>query len=115
MFVFDADTLAPRGHYDYPGQGWGLTYDGEHLIMSDGSATLRVIDPTDFSVVRRITVRQDGAPVDNLVEFRKLYDRRDELITDPVNAMLSDATTFPQRRGVCRLDRMDGDSGHPFP
>lgn len=69
VFVFDADTLAPRGHYGYPGQGWGLTYDGEHLIMSDGSATLRVIDPTDFSVVRRVTVRQAGAPVDNLNEL----------------------------------------------
>jgi glutaminyl-peptide cyclotransferase len=69
VFVLDADTFEPRGRYEYAGEGWGLTFDGQNLVMSDGSATLRVIDPTNFSVVRRVTVREAGAPVDNLNEL----------------------------------------------
>lgn len=36
---------------------WGLTFDGQHLIMSDGTSTLRFLDPKDYSVVREVTVR----------------------------------------------------------
>ena len=28
----------------YSGEGWGLTNDGRHLIMSNGSATLQFLD-----------------------------------------------------------------------
>ena len=68
-FVFDADSLKLLGRRHYKGEGWGLTFDGEHLILSDGSDTLRVLDADDFSVVRRIDVRDDGAPVRDLNEL----------------------------------------------
>ena len=68
-FVFDAHTLKPIGRRYYQGEGWGLTFDGEHLILSDGSDTLRALEPDDFSVVRRIAVRDDGEPVHNLNEL----------------------------------------------
>jgi glutaminyl-peptide cyclotransferase len=55
--------------FRYDGQGWGLTYDGEQLIMSDGTATLRFIDPADFSVQRTVTVTRDGAPQIDLNEL----------------------------------------------
>ncbi len=42
--------------FEYQGQGWGLTYDGTHLIMSDGSSRLYFIDPETFENVRMVTV-----------------------------------------------------------
>ena len=41
--VYDSDTFEPLPGYRYDTQGWGLTYDGTSLIMSDGSDTLYFI------------------------------------------------------------------------
>lgn len=67
--VYDVETLRPLGSFRYSGQGWGITTDGRDLIMSDGSATLRVLDPQTFAVSRRIEVRQGRSPVDKLNEL----------------------------------------------
>ena len=68
-FIFDAGTFERIGTFDYSGQGWGLTHDGTHLILSDGTAELRVIDPADFSTVRTIEVTLAGRPVRRLNEL----------------------------------------------
>lgn len=67
--VWRLDDLEPVGSFRYPGQGWGLTDDGEQLILSDGTAELRFIDPDSFSETRRITVTADNRPVANLNEL----------------------------------------------
>lgn len=68
-FVFDARTFEQLDVLRYAGQGWGLTWNGTHLIMSDGSATLRFLDAADFSVVSTLHVRDNGQPIDNLNEL----------------------------------------------
>lgn len=68
-FVYDADTFQKIGEFSYEGEGWGLATDGTHLILSDGTAQIRFLDPSDFSVVRTIDVRQDGQPVERLNEL----------------------------------------------
>jgi glutamine cyclotransferase len=68
-FVYDRDTFNPTGTFRYAGEGWGLTHDGANLIMSDGSASLRVLDPATFAEHRRINVTAGGAPVRNLNEL----------------------------------------------
>lgn len=55
-FVFDRETLAFQKSFRYPGEGWGLAYDGEHLILSDGSAKLRFYDPNDFTLKKTVEV-----------------------------------------------------------
>lgn len=67
--VYALPEMRLIGHHDYSGQGWGLAWDGRHLIMSDGSATLRFRDPADFSVERRVRVTHDGEPVTRLNEL----------------------------------------------
>jgi glutaminyl-peptide cyclotransferase len=67
--VYDRTTFAPRRTFRYSGEGWGLTEDGTSLIMSDGSAELRVLDPATFLERRRIRVTAEGAPVRNLNEL----------------------------------------------
>lgn len=67
--VYDKTTFAPTRTFRYSGEGWGLTHDGVNLIMSDGSAELRVLDPATFAERRRIKVTASGAPVINLNEL----------------------------------------------
>jgi glutamine cyclotransferase len=69
VFVYALEDFQRIGSYRYEGEGWGLTYDGESLVMSDGSATLRFIDPDGFDVLRTVTVTYDGSPVRNLNEL----------------------------------------------
>lgn len=68
-FVYDLATFEPRRTFTYTGEGWGLTYDGKRLIMSDGSPVLRLLDPTTLREVGRLTVRDAGLPVEELNEL----------------------------------------------
>jgi glutaminyl-peptide cyclotransferase len=67
--VYDKESFRELKRLRYEGEGWGLTDDGTHLIMSDGSATLRFVDPEDFQVVRRLLVHSQGRRVDQLNEL----------------------------------------------
>ena len=68
-FVYNRDTFEPRRMFTYTGEGWGLTHDKASLIMSDGTAELRFLDPTTFKEQRRITVTDAGRPVKELNEL----------------------------------------------
>lgn len=68
-FVFDQSTFETQRQFYYPGEGWGLTHNGQGLIMSDGSSVLRFLDPETFKEQRRIQVTADGKPVDQLNEL----------------------------------------------
>ncbi|HMP88788.1 MAG TPA: glutaminyl-peptide cyclotransferase [Kiritimatiellia bacterium] len=67
--VMNPDTFDIVRSYSYDGEGWGLTSDGKHLIMSDGTSTLKFIEPTDFSVVKKLRVTESGVPLMNLNEL----------------------------------------------
>lgn len=68
-YVFEPDTFKPLRTHSYQGEGWGLTNDGEHLIMSDGSNTLKFINPGNFSILKTIDVQDGKSPVKNLNEL----------------------------------------------
>ena len=70
-FVYDRATFRVRRTLTYPGEGWGLTGDGTHVILSDGGAggMLRFLDPESFTQVRRVAVTDRGVPVANLNEL----------------------------------------------
>jgi glutamine cyclotransferase len=68
-FVYDLDTFNVVQTFQYPTEGWGLTHDGRNLILSDGSATLRFLDPATFKTVREITVRDGDQPIEKLNEL----------------------------------------------
>lgn len=67
--VYDVASFNVLETFSYTGEGWGLTNDGEQLIMSDGTSTIRFLDPETFDVTRRVMVRDDGQPVDRLNEL----------------------------------------------
>jgi glutamine cyclotransferase len=68
-FVYARRDLRLLGEFRYATHGWGLTQDGTHLIMSDGSATLYFLHPHRFTEVRRIQVHDDRGPVQFLNEL----------------------------------------------
>lgn len=68
-FIYDAKTLERVGDFKYQGEGWGLTTDGQSLILSDGSNQIRFLDPASFNVTRTITVVDNKTPVDQLNEL----------------------------------------------
>lgn len=68
-FVFDSETLQLKQTFSYPGEGWALATDGERIYMSDGTATIRVLDPKTMQQIRRIRVTADGEPVTQINEL----------------------------------------------
>ena len=68
-FVYDADTFRLEREFAYKGEGWGLTTDGTSLILSDGTAQLRFLDPATFAVTRTVEVTSEGKPVEHLNEL----------------------------------------------
>ena len=66
---YDAATFAPVGTFPYTGQGWGLCYDGQRLIMSDGTSTLTFRDPATFAVQGSVQVTGEGLPQRNINEL----------------------------------------------
>jgi len=78
-YVYNATTLARVDSFTYRGQGWGLTTDGSSLIMSDGTATLRFLDPSSYRVHREVTVRDGGSP---LLWINELEYARGELFAN---------------------------------
>lgn len=69
VFVYDKSTLESIGSHYNATEGWGLAYDGEHLILSDGTPTLQFMDAENFSPQRKVTVTLNGNPINYLNEL----------------------------------------------
>ena len=69
-FVYDRASFKLLRTFGYQGEGWGLTHDEKSLILSDGTSTLRFLEPDTFRVTRRLdVVDEHGLPVENLNEL----------------------------------------------
>lgn len=68
-FVYNKDSFELLQTFKYQTEGWGITHDGENLIMSDGTSTLYFWDPETFEVVNQIEVYDDNGPVVRLNEL----------------------------------------------
>jgi glutaminyl-peptide cyclotransferase len=68
-FVYDLPTFGLQRTFDYPGEGWGLARDGNRLIMSDGTSSLRFLNPGTLREMGRITVTDGAQPVESLNEL----------------------------------------------
>src|SRR5579863_9535367 len=68
-FIYDRFSFRQLDTAKYTGEGWGLTTDGKALILSDGTAQLRFLDPQTFRELRRVTVKDHGRPVTYLNEL----------------------------------------------
>jgi glutamine cyclotransferase len=67
-FVLSPQNLNILDTVYYQGEGWGLTHNHKHLIMSDGSDTLFYRD-TQFKIHKKVSVTSQGKPVYSLNEL----------------------------------------------
>lgn len=68
-FIYDKETLELLGNFSINVEGWGLTHDGTHLIMSDGTSNLYFFDPNTYQVISSINVYDNNGPVSHLNEL----------------------------------------------
>lgn len=68
-FVWSLRDFKPLSDFRYAGEGWALTQDGRQIIMSDGTAQLRFLNPETLAETRRVTVTWNGRPVERLNEL----------------------------------------------
>ena len=95
-FVYDEVTFEKRRELTYEGEGWGLTSDGDAtMILSDGSAALRFLDPASFRVMRTLAVHEGGRPLERLNEL--------EWVRGEILANVWETTT------IVRIDPRSGD------
>ena len=118
--VYDRRNLRELHRFAYEGEGWGLTHDGKHLIMSDGSPTLQFIDPATFRVERRLTVQHGRHRVRNLNELEyvngeilanvwyKDYILRISPHSGQVTGWIDLADLWPQNQRPSRDDVLNG-------
>jgi glutamine cyclotransferase len=72
-FVYDRSTFKLLRTFHYAGEGWGLTQDGKQIILSDGTSSLRFLNPKTFAVERTLPVRDHGKPIDQLNELEYVH------------------------------------------
>ncbi len=79
------------------GEGWGLTENGTHLIMSDGTSTLSIIDPETLTITKTITVTDNGEPITMINEleyiqgyiYANIWQTDQIAIIDPTTGMVA--------------------------
>jgi glutaminyl-peptide cyclotransferase len=68
-FVYDLKSLKPLREFHYEGEGWALTQDGTQIFMSDGTSTLRILNPKSLLPTGMIPVTLEGRPIERLNEL----------------------------------------------
>jgi glutamine cyclotransferase len=69
-FQYDKNTFELLNKFNFPmKEGWGLTYDGKYLLMTDGTEMIYYLDPEYFTEVKQMAVYDDKGPVLNLNEL----------------------------------------------
>lgn len=59
-FVYDINNFKLLDDFNIYGQGWGLTNDGQSLILSDGSEKIYYLNPKNFEIEKTISVSVNG-------------------------------------------------------
>lgn len=68
-FVYDKNSFELLQEFNYSTEGWGITHDGNRLIMSDGTSTLHFLDPQTFGEIGQLGVFDNNGPVTSLNEL----------------------------------------------
>ena len=103
-FEIDQQTLQTIKTHEYKGEGWGLTANDTHLIMSNGSDVIQYIDPKTFTVDKTIKVTINGKPVDLLNElewiegkiYANVYQSDYIVIIDPKTGVITNKHHLPK-------------------
>jgi glutamine cyclotransferase len=113
-FVYDKKTFKLLRNFSYKTEGWGLTHDGKHLIMSDGTPVLSFLDPNSFELVSRVLVYNKGSLLPNINEleyingkiFANIWQTDDIAIIDPKSGVV---TNIIDLEGILKAQDIHGE------
>lgn len=70
VFVFDLQSFEEKRNYKLQTrEGWGMEFNGEEMIVSDGSATLYYFEPEYFTLKKQIEICNNKGLVHSLNEL----------------------------------------------
>jgi glutaminyl-peptide cyclotransferase len=72
---FAISNFSIIGNFSFEGEGWGICYNGEHIVTSNGTSDLSFRDPDTFEIDFTTVVTWDGVPVSNLNELECVDDK----------------------------------------
>ncbi len=123
-FIYDFNSFAMIDSFQFTSttnEGWGLTNDGNNLIMSDGSQFLTWLNPNDFSIVKRLEVGNNKAIYKNVNEleyingtiYANIYTTEMIVQIDPETGRILSEISFPDMIKMYdnkkdRIDLMNG-------
>ncbi len=92
-FIYNDETYKKLGTFTYDGDGWGMTTNGNYLIMSNGSSNLYYREPSTFKIIKTLNVTDNNGPVQNINELEMIhgYIYANQWLTD--NILKIDTTT----------------------
>jgi glutaminyl-peptide cyclotransferase len=115
-FIWDPTTLEPEGQFAYAGEGWGLTHDATRLILSDGTAALRFLDPATLVETGQVPVTLQGRAVSRINELEWIegevfanlwqtdYILRINPLTGAITGIIDLTELMPDRSGLDPTD-----------
>ena len=68
-FRIDISNFSIIENFSFEGEGWGICFNGEHLVMSNGTSQISFRDPETFEINHTIQVTWDGQPVSSINEL----------------------------------------------
>lgn len=69
VFVYTLKDFKQVKEYDIATEGWGLTNDGQKLIVSDGTGMLYYYDPSTFKLLSKSSIMEGNSYTFNLNEL----------------------------------------------
>jgi glutamine cyclotransferase len=68
-FIYDVRSFKKLGEFNYDYEGWGITHDNNHLIISDGTEKLHYLDTATLTEAFSKTIRNKNQAVPKLNEL----------------------------------------------
>ena len=120
LHIYNRKTLQHIATHTYKGEGWGLTTDGTKLYMSDGTHSIRVLNPETLKQESRFGVTLRGESLGNLNELEwiegkiwaNVYTSDYIVIIDPSNGVVEGVINLsgllPESEHDRRTDVLNG-------
>jgi glutamine cyclotransferase len=126
-FRYSLDSLNLLGEYSYSGDGWGLTHDDQHIIMSNGTSIIVFRDPATFEIIKQISVKDSNDySISQLNEleyindkiFANIWHSDDIVIIDPVTGIVEKRINLSDLRSsgsevIYSFNALNGIALHP--
>ncbi len=103
-FVFNKGSFNQESTFAYQNfkEGWGICYDGTHLIVTDSSSKLHFLDPKTFAEVKTVAVYDNEGPVDAINElefidgklYANIYGKDIVVIINPLTGVVEGRINF---------------------